>query len=88
MISTVTQGFNCLITNQPVTNKGYSPFHKKRYLPYIESAYLVLVFIFQERLGENVNEFSEMFKMLGHFGGQHHVDDTLPDNFVAFSIQS
>lgn len=51
--------------------------------------YLVLVLVLaQERLGEDVDKFGEVLKVLGHLGGQHHVDDTLPNDFVAFSVQS
>lgn len=50
--------------------------------------YLVLIFVFQKRFGKDVDEFGEVFKVLGHLGGQHHVDDTLPNDFVAFPIQS
>ena len=50
--------------------------------------YLVLILILEERFGENVDEFSEVLKVLGHLGGQHHIDDTLPNDFVAFSVHS
>jgi hypothetical protein len=42
----------------------------------------------EERLGKDVDEFCEVLKVLGHLGGQHHVDDTLPNDFVVFSVQS
>jgi hypothetical protein len=42
----------------------------------------------EERLGKDVDEFGEVLKVLGHLGGQHHVDDTLPNDFVVFSVQS
>ena len=42
----------------------------------------------EERFGKDVDEFSEVLKVLGHLGGQHHVDDTLPNDFVVFSVQS
>lgn len=51
--------------------------------------YLVLFLVLaEERLGEDVDEFGEVLKVFGHLGGQHHVDDTLPNDFVVLSVQS
>ena len=53
-------------------------------------SYLVLIVIGgpEERFREYVDEFGQMLEVLRHLGGQHHVDDTLPDDFVTFPIHT
>ena len=50
--------------------------------------YLGLILVFEERFGENVDEFGQMLKVFGHFGSEHHVDDALPHHLVTLPVQA
>ena len=50
--------------------------------------YLVLILISEERLGEDVDKFGEVLKVLCHLGGQYHVDDALSNDFVALAVHA